>query len=371
MTAQTSSGRPRLVVKVGTSSLTGEDGRIDESMIASLVEQVDLVRRDDVEVVVVTSAAIAAGLPQLGIDRPTDPVALQAVATVGQIELIRVWSDRFRRNGIVAGQVLLAPLDFMVRQQYVHARETLDQLLSMGVVPVVNENDAIADDEIRFGDNDRLAALVAHLVRASTLVLLTDTPGLLSGDPRLDPGATLIDEIQDVDEAVQAKAGAAGTVRGSGGMASKLAAAKIAAWTGVRSVIADARRPGVIADAFAGAAGVGTTVRPHDRRLSARKLWIAFAVGASGRIVVDRGARRALTESGRSLLAAGVVEVDGDFVAESAVELVDTDGAVFAKGLTRAGAGDLRAVAGRRTGDLPDGAPEEVIHRDDLVILPD
>ncbi|MEM8904472.1 MAG: glutamate 5-kinase, partial [Actinomycetota bacterium] len=148
MTAQTSSGRPRLVVKVGTSSLTGEDGRIDESMIASLVEQVDLVRRDDVEVVVVTSAAIAAGLPQLGIDRPTDPVALQAVATVGQIELIRVWSDRFRRNGIVAGQVLLAPLDFMVRQQYVHARETLDQLLSMGVVPVVNENDAIADDEI-------------------------------------------------------------------------------------------------------------------------------------------------------------------------------------------------------------------------------
>ena len=281
------------------------------------------------------------------------------------------YNRAFGRHGVLAAQLLVTADDINDRRRYLNVRNAVRALFDAGVVPVVNENDAIADDEIRFGDNDRLAALVAHLVRASTLVLLTATPGLLSGDPRLDPGATLIDEIQDVDEAVQAKAGAAGTVRGSGGMASKLAAAKIAAWTGVRSVIADARRPGVIADAFAGAAGVGTTVRPHDRRLSARKLWIAFAVGASGRIVVDRGARRALTESGRSLLAAGVVEVDGDFVAESAGELVDTDGAVFAKGLTRAGAGDLRAVAGRRTGDLPDGAPEEVIHRDDLVILPD
>jgi glutamate 5-kinase len=369
--AQTSSGRPRLVVKVGTSSLTGEDGRIDESMIAELVEQVEHVRDDGVEVVVVTSAAIAAGLPQLGIERPTDAVALQAVATVGQIELMRVWSDRFRRNGIVAGQVLLAPLDFMVRQQYVHARETLDQLLAMGVVPIVNENDAIADDEIRFGDNDRLAALVAHLVRASTLVLLTDTPGLLSGDPRLDPGATLIDEILDVDEAVQRKAGPAGTVRGSGGMASKLAAAKIAAWTGVRIVIADARRPGVVADALAGTPGVGTTVRPHDRRLSARKLWIAFAVGTSGRIVVDDGARRALVESGRSLLAAGVREVEGFFEPDAAVELAGPDGTIFAKGLSRLRADELRSVAGRRTADLPDGAPPLVVHRDDLVILPD
>ncbi|MEM9033150.1 MAG: glutamate 5-kinase [Actinomycetota bacterium] len=369
--AQTASGRPRLVVKIGTSSLTDDDGRIDEASIARLVEEVDHLGRDGVEVVVVTSGAIAAGLPQLGIDRPTDAVALQAVATVGQIELMRVWSDRFRRSGRHAGQVLLAPLDFMVRQQYLHARETLDQLLAMGVVPVVNENDAIADDEIRFGDNDRLAALVAHLVRASTLVLLTDTPGLLTGDPRLDPGATLIEEIVHVDEAVQRRAGATGSVRGSGGMASKLAAAKIAAWTGVRTVIADAQRDGVLADAWADVPGVGTTVLPHDRRLSARKLWIAFAVSAGGQVHVDDGARRALLDSGRSLLAAGVREVRGDFAVDQAVELVGPDGEVFAKGLVRTSAAELQAIAGRRSSELPESAPDEVIHRDDLVILPD
>lgn len=370
-TAQTASGRHRLVVKIGTSSLTDGQGRIDEASIAGVVEQVERLRRDGVEVVVVTSGAIAAGLPQLGVARPTDAVALQAVATVGQIELMRVWSDRFRRNGLHAGQVLLAPLDFMVRQQYVHARETLDQLLSIGVVPVVNENDAIADDEIRFGDNDRLAALVAHLVRASVLVLLTDTPGLLTGDPRLDPAATLIEEIVHVDEAVQRRAGAAGSVRGSGGMASKLAAAKIAAWTGVRTVIADAGRPGVLADAWSDVASVGTTVVPHDRRLSARKLWIAFAVSAAGQIQVDDGARRAVVEGGRSLLAAGVREVRGDFARDQAVELAGPDGEVFAKGLVRASAAEVRSAAGRRSADLPNDAPAEVVHRDDLVILPD
>ncbi len=364
-----SSPRRRVVVKVGTSSLTDADGRIDPTAIDRLASQIVAVA-DRHDVVVVSSGAIAAGLPLLGIDRPTDPVTLQAVSTVGQIDLMRAWADRLGGAGRIAGQVLLAPLDFMVRQQYLHARETLHRLLVMGVVPVVNENDAIADDEIRFGDNDRLAALVAHLVHADTLVLLTDTPGLLTGDPRLDPDATLVAEIEAVDAAVEDMAGSSTSGRGSGGMASKLAAAKIAAWTGVRTVIAHAERPGVIADAVDGAEGVGTTVRPHARRLPARKLWIAFATETSGRIVVDSGARSALFEGGRSLLPAGVTGVEGAFERDDAVELCGPDGVVFAKGLTRLAAGPLRAASGRHTSELPDGEAGVAVHRDDLVMLP-
>ena len=193
--------------------------------------------------------------------------------------------------------MLLAPLDFVHRKQYLHARQTLSRLLELGVVPVVNENDAIADDEIRFGDNDRLAALVAHLVSAEILVLLTDTPGVLTADPRFDEQASLIEEIITVDHSLEAMAGGPGSERGSGGMASKLAAAKIAAWSGVRAVIAGAARPDVLVDAVDGRSGVGTVIRPNRRRLPARKLWIAFAVGASGTVIVDDGARRALTRA--------------------------------------------------------------------------
>ena len=237
------------------------------------------------------------------------------------------------------------------------------------MVPVVNENDAIADDEIRFGDNDRLAALVAHLIRADLLVLLTDMPGLLTADPRLDTSASLIEDIIEVDHGREALAGGAGTDRGSGGMASKLAAAKIAAWSGVRAVIGAAHRDDVLRDALAGAPGVGTVVQPRQQRLPARKLWIAFAVGASGTVVVDDGAKRALIERGVSLLPAGVVEVTGEFEADAAVEIAGPDGVVFAKGLSRFGGAALRSVVGRRTGDLPEGSPHEVVHRDDLVLL--
>src|SRR5579864_2639128 len=188
------------------------------------------------------------------------------------------WDAAFAAHGVVPGQVLLAPLDFVNRQQYLHARQTLSVLLSLGVVPVINENDAVADDEIRFGDNDRLAALVAHLLRADLLILLTDTPGLLTADPRRDADASLIEEVLEIDAALEGLATAGGSERGSGGMASKLAAAKMAAWSGVRVVIAAASRPGVLMDAAAGVSGVGTVVVPRAHRLPARKLWIAFAV---------------------------------------------------------------------------------------------
>jgi glutamate 5-kinase len=362
-----------VVAKIGTSSVTDRAGRIDHAAVQKFCDGVAALRNDGHQVVVVTSGAISAGLPALGWsgDRPRDAVTLQAVAAVGQARLLQVYEEALAHHDLVCGQVLLVPLDFMVRQQYLHARGTLERLLELGVVPVVNENDATADDEIRFGDNDRLAALVAHLVRADVLVLLTDTAGLYTADPRIDEGASLIEEIVALDAEVSAEVGGAGTQRGSGGMASKLAAARIAAWSGVRAVIASASRPGVLADAVAGEAGVGTIVRPLDRRLPARKLWIAFAVGSSGTVVVDEGARRALVEGNRSLLPAGVVEVRGIFRADEAVEVSGPDGSVFAKGLVRCGSTDLAEMAGRHTSLLPAGAPHEVIHRDDLVVLPE
>jgi glutamate 5-kinase len=324
-------------------------------------------------VVVVSSGAIGAGLPALGLggaNRPRDAVTLQAVAAVGQSRLMQLYSDELATHDLVAGQVLIAPLDFMERRQYLQARGTLSRLLELGVVPVVNENDAIADDEIRWGDNDRLAALVAHLVDAEVLVLLTDTVGVLTADPRLDSSASLIEEVVEIDHELESIAGGAGSERGSGGMASKLAAAKIAAWSGVRTVIAAAGRDRVLVDSLDGVAGVGTVVLPHEQNLPARKLWIAFAIGAAGTLVVDEGARNALSRGGASLLAAGVVDAAGDFDADEAVEISTPDGAVFAKGIVRVDLATAKAIAGKRSADLPDGVPRYVVHRDDMVLLP-
>ncbi len=362
----------KVVVKIGTSSITDGEGVVQRSRIAKLCAEVSELRATGHEVVVVTSGAIAAGLPELGLGggkRPKDVRTLQAVATVGQSALMAVYREEFASHGLVAGQVLLIPLDFIVRSQYLHARQTLERLLELGVVPVVNENDAIADDEIRFGDNDRIAALVANLIDATRLVLLTDTAGVLTADPRIDSEASLISEIVRVDHQTEAVVGGAGSVRGSGGMASKLNAAKIAAWSGVSSVIADADRESVLRDAVAGVTGSGTMVHAREDRLPARKLWIAFAVGSQGTVIVDAGARKAL-ERGKSLLAAGVREVDGSFAAGAPVEVVDDEGVVFAKGLARHGSQDLRAAAGRRSDDLGAGALHLVIHADDLVTVP-
>jgi glutamate 5-kinase len=358
------------VVKVGTSSITSVGGEIDDASLRRLCGGIASARADGHEVVLVTSGAIAAGLPALGMStRPTDIGTLQAVAAVGQPRLMARLGAILGEHDLLAGQVLLTPHDFGVRSQYLHARETLRRLLDLGVVPVVNENDTVADDEIRYGDNDRLAALVSHLVGADLLLLLTDTAGLFTADPRLDANASLIEEIHEVDAALEALAGGSASAQGSGGMATKLAAAKIAAWSGVRAVIAAADAPDVVADAIAGRT-VGTALLPRPERLSSRKLWIAFARASAGRVVVDAGARNALCSDNRSLLPAGVKGVEGEFEPDDAVEIVDATGSPFAKGLVRYGASGLREVAGRRTSQLPDGAPQEVVHRDDLVVLP-
>lgn len=349
-----------IVVKIGTSSLTDADGVIDRDVIERVAHEVAQLRRDGVRVTVVTSGAISAGLPALDLAadaRPTEAVALQAISSIGQPALFETWRLAFAAHDIVVGQILLAPHNFGDRSQYLHARSTLTQLQDYGVVPLVNENDAVTDSEIRYGDNDRIAALVANMVEADTLVLLTDTDGVLTEDPNVDPEASLITEIREFDELVNASIGGAGSARGSGGMASKLTAAKIAARSGVRTVIANAKRDAVIADAVAGSE-VGTVVPPRDAAMPARKLWIGFAMPATARVVVDDGARRALMAGGRSLLAVGITSIEGDFERRDPIEVADAAGVVFAKGLARAARGDVE------TGDV-----KLVVHADDMVIL--
>ncbi len=360
-----------IVVKIGTSSVTDDNGALSFAAIDKLCDEVAELRSAATPVVVVSSGAVGAGLEQLdlgGSRRPADALTLQAASAVGQADLVGIYKRSFARHALVAGQVLLSPYDFWNRRQYVHARGTLNKLLDLGVVPIVNENDAVADDEIRFGDNDRIAALVASLIDADRLVLLTDTEGLFTGDPRLDPEASLIEEIVEIDHQHRAAAGHSQNVVGSGGMAAKLSAAAMASWSGIETVIADAAREGVLGDAAAEAGGVGTVVRARPERLNARRLWIAFALVSAGTIVVDDGARRALEDAGRSLLAAGVREVRGTFAEGDAVNVETEDGEMFAKGLSGYGHAELAAIAGTRPDE---GAPKrpETIHRDDLVLL--
>ncbi len=359
-----------VVAKIGSSSLTDARGVIARDAIASVCAQVRVLRDRGDRVVVVTSAAVAAGIETLGFaERPTDILTLQAVSAVGQSRLMRVWDDSFAEVGLISGQVLVTPNEFFDRRQYLHIRDTLARLLALGVVPVVNENDAVADDELRFGDNDRIAALVAHLIGADALVLLTDTPGLFTADPRTDPSAVLIGHVDEVTEELEAIAGASGSARGSGGMSSKLRAAKIASVSGIRAVIAGARRPNALVDAVDGVDGVGTMVAPLDRHLTSRKLWIGFAGDVRGDVVVDAGAKRALSERGVSLLPAGVVDITGPVEEGDIVSISGPDGHPFARGLCRADAVTVRALRGTRNVDRPADAPVVIVHADDLVLL--
>jgi glutamate 5-kinase len=348
-----------VVVKIGTSSVTDESGGVDYDVLVNVAEDVVHLRDEGWTVVVVTSGAITAGWAEVGKGalRPTDAATLQAVSAVGQPLLMHAWRNAFGELNTAVGQVLLAPLDFSHRGQYLHARGTLESLEGLGVVPIVNENDAVADEEIRFGDNDRLAALVANLIGASHLVLLTDTDGLLTADPRFDASATLIEEVSAIDADLVEVAGSSGSQVGSGGMASKLAAARMATWSGITTVIASARASKPLRKALSEKTGFGTTFHPRSERLSARKSWIAFAVASNGSITINDGARHALEHDGRSLLRVGVESFEGEFAEGDAVEIKGLEGSVVAKGLTRVSA------EGFNDGD------DVVVHRDDMVLL--
>ncbi|HEY5266338.1 MAG TPA: glutamate 5-kinase [Acidimicrobiales bacterium] len=348
-----------VVVKIGTTSVTDESGNVAYDVLVGVAADVVALRDEGWSVVVVTSGAITAGWAEVGKSkpRPRDAVTLQAVSAVGQPLLMHAWRNAFGELGAAVGQVLLAPLDFSHRGQYLHARGTLEALAGLHVVAIVNENDAVADEEIRFGDNDRLAALVANLVGASHLVLLTDTDGLLTADPRVDASATLIEEVTAFDADLLEAAGASHSTVGSGGMASKLAAAHMATWSGITTVIAPARARNSLRRSLEGNATFGTTFHPRHERLSARKSWIAFAVASQGSITINEGAQHALEHDGRSLLRVGVESFSGNFVEGDAVDVRGTNGDTLAKGLVRVSAESFAE------GD------DVVVHRDDLVLL--
>jgi glutamate 5-kinase len=311
-------------------------------------------------------------------ERPSDIRTLQALAAAGQSRLMEVYNAEFGSHGLVAAQVLLVPHDFVDRTQYLHARDTLERLIELGCVPVVNENDAIANDEIRFGDNDHISALLSHLLKADVLILLTDIEGLYTSDPRADASASLITDVYEGDPLMSVDAGASGSNRGSGGMASKLSAARIASWSGVRAVIARADIAGVLYDivndivngALAQTSSIGTTFHGSDRNLSARQLWVAFASEVSGRVHIDAGASQILVRGTVSLLPAGVTRVDSEFDAGDTIEIISSDGVAIARGSASMSSAQVVQSLGRRSSELEDGFPQVVVHRDALVLLP-
>ncbi len=353
-----------VVLKVGSSSLTRRSGEIDKPSILRVMDQVKAFRSCGYPTVLVSSGAVAAGSPILG-GRPTEVTGLQVAAAVGQPLLMREYIQAFKRSGITVGQVLLT-LDILSRRsQYLHARGALERMLSKGIVPIVNENDTVAVEELKLGDNDRLAAIVSHLVGAGMLIILTDTDGLYSADPRSDEGEQ-IGAIGYRDPLLDQLASAPPGPLGSGGVATKIEAARMAAWSGIPTVIARSKQPGVV-DAIIRGEACGTYVEPGRARLPARKLWLAFGQQASGAVDIDAGAARALINRGSSLLSVGITNVEGEFMAGSAVEVRDADGTLVGKGLVSVGSSDIRRWMGRRSADI--GWNGEVIHRDQLVVL--
>lgn len=371
MRRATVTGAKRIVVKVGSSSLTTAAGGIDPAQVRRLVDALAAARASGTEVVLVSSGAIAAGLAPLGLKRrPRALPAQQAAASVGQGLLVHRYTEELARHGIVAGQVLLTVDDVIRRVHYRNAQQTFDKLLELGVLPIVNENDTVATTEIRFGDNDRLAALVAHLVHADVLVLLSDVDGLYDADPAL-PTSRRIEHIAagaDLDGVKIGKTGAAGL--GSGGMQSKVQAARIATGAGIPVILTSAAQ----AAAALGGEAVGTWFDPTGRRQPTRLLWLAHATEPKGRLVLDAGAVRAVVERRASLLAAGVTEVAGSFEAGDPVDVVDPAGRPIARGLVNFDASELPSLLGRSSRDLKRelgaGYEREVIHRDALVLLP-
>ena len=354
----------RVVVKVGSSSLRTQTGDFDRALATSLVDQLASVRHGGVEVVLVSSGAVAAGLAPLGLARrPGDLPRLQAAASVGQGLLLHTYQEGFAARGLACGQLLLTPDDVIDRARYLNARSTFDTLLALGAIPLVNENDTVATEELRFGDNDRLAALVASMLGAQLLVLLTDVEGLL------DDQQQLVDRVDDVGSLPARHQRRPGSEVGSGGIGSKLEAARIATFSAAHAVIAHARRSGVVSAAIQGER-VGTWFPPSVRRPESRKLWIAFARTPRGAVTVDAGAVSAIVERGSSLLPVGVTATAGDFAPGDSVDVLGPDGTVVARGLSAYDRTTLNSIRGRSSADLSqERAPRPVIHRNQLVVL--
>jgi glutamate 5-kinase len=359
----------RLVVKIGSSLLVGKNGAVNRPWLDALVDDLAAMRAQGTEIVVVTSGAVAIGRGPLGLKGALRLGEKQAAAAAGQLRLAHAYQESLARHGLTVAQVLLTLDDSENRRRYLNARNTLETLLRLKAVPVINENDTVATAEIRFGDNDRLAARVAQMIGADTLVLFSDIDGLYTANPRQDPDAKFIAEVRELTPEIEAMAGDPGSSHGSGGMVTKLMAARIAIAAGCRMAIA----PGAPANPLKVMAEGGrcTWFLPGDEPLTARKQWIAGSVSPQGTLVADAGACRALKKGG-SLLPAGIALVEGDFQKGEAVVVTNQEGRAVARGLVAYSSDDARLIIGRKSGEFEEllgyRGPDELIHRDDLVL---
>lgn len=361
-----------VVVKIGSALLTNDGQGLDEGMIATWVAQLVALREQCIQPVVVSSGAVAAGMARLGWDqRPSELHELQAAAAVGQSGLVQCWEQQFAGHDALSAQILLTHDDLSNRKRYLNARSTLKSLIALGVVPVINENDTVVNDEIRFGDNDTLGALVANLVEADVLILLTDQEGLFTADPRNNPDAQLIAEAEANDGSLDAIAGGGGKL-GRGGMATKLRASRLAARSGALTLIASGRQPDIITRLVAGES-VGTLLKPEHEPIAARKRWIAGQLKVKGTLVLDAGAVRGLRKQGASLLPVGVKRISGGFKRGDLVLCVDEQGQSIAKGLVNYGNADAERILGFPSAEIESilGFVEspDLIHRDNMVVL--
>ena len=362
-----------VVVKVGTNVLTGPDGTLVPAQLQALADQLHRLRAAGRKVALVSSGAIGAGVGRLGLGaRPTDLRELQACAAVGQAFLMRAWEDCLAKHGVPTSQLLLTASDFDSRARYLNIRNTILTLLEWGCLPIINENDTVSVAEIKFGDNDHLAAMVTNLLQAPLLVLLSVVDGLFTADPTVDPSARPIATVPHIDSEVLGRAGATKSALGSGGMRSKLRAARLATVAGESVILASGRREGALDAIFRGDP-VGTLFLPHAGTLPAWKRWLGYTARPKGRVVVDAGARDAIVRQGRSLLPIGVVQVCGAFGKGDVVAVCDADGAELARGLTNYPAAMVDKLRGLRSEAVREalGAVpyEEVIHRDNLVVI--
>ena len=361
----------RFVVKVGSALVTNNGTGLDLAAISDWAKQISQLRSEGKEVVLVSSGAVACGVQRLGWDRrPATVHEKQAVAAIGQAGLVEAYEHAFSQHGLVTAQILLTHDDLADRKRYLNARSTLTTLLNLGVVPIINENDTVVTDEIKFGDNDTLGALVANLIEADALIILTDQQGLYTADPRKDPNATLIQEATAGDESLEAMAGGAGSRVGTGGMITKVIAAKRAARSGAHTAIANGREQTPIVRLAAGEP-VGTLLVSHTQPLAARKQWLADHLQLAGKLHLDAGAVDAL-KSGKSLLPIGVVSTEGDFERGAAVACLSPEGHEIGRGLTNYGSGETRLIARKATAEIEEILgyidEPELIHRDNLIL---
>jgi glutamate 5-kinase len=369
---RTAADARRWVVKIGSALATREGAGLNADAIAGWAAQLAELRRDGRDVVVVTSGAVAEGAARLGWKvRPHSLHELQAAAAIGQMGLVRCWELALKQHGLLTAQILLTHEDIANRERYLNSRSTLWTLLQLGVIPVINENDTVATDEIRLGDNDTLAGLVSNLVDADLLVILTDQDGLMTADPRSNPEATLISEVEADDPRLLEIAGDGGAW-GRGGMRTKVTAARLAARSATATIIAGGRSPDILRD-IAAARNVGTLFAAPDTKLAARKLWLAGTLHVRGRLTLDAGACRVLREQGKSLLPVGVAEVRGEFERGELVSCIDADGREVARGLVNYSAREAAAIKGLPTSRIEAALgylrEPELIHRDNLALV--